>query len=126
MKILKITARILAIIQLILGTIHCSFTPFAMKDIPPGISKVFLTMFLATGLAFIFTGIVLLREVKNMEGINRKNLSLINVTMIYILVVGLLSVIMMWNNPFAWISMVAGVACSAVIFGIQLSARSAP
>lgn len=120
MKILLRTTKIVAIAQIALGTIHCALTPVIMKNIPVEISKVFLFMFLATGLAFIYIGIIMLNEVKRIRTAKVQGFMIINISTGFIIISGIMAVISMSGNPFAWIAFIIGATGAAIIYGRQL------
>ncbi|MBN1953308.1 MAG: hypothetical protein JW801_19030 [Bacteroidales bacterium] len=108
MKLFIRTLRIVGSLELLLGVIHCAFTPFIMRGIPKAIFKPFLFMFLATGMAFIYVGWILIKESNLVKEGKADNLR-IRLTFGFILLAGILAACCMPENPFAWLSLLVAV-----------------
>jgi hypothetical protein len=106
MKAIK-NLKIAGILVLILGIIHICATPLVLHqmNLLPLMQKLcFLFMFVCTGLATILIGWLqyfLARQSK----IDLKSATILKVSIWLMLLIGIGAVATMWNNPFAYISL---------------------
>jgi hypothetical protein len=110
-------SKIAGWLSLALGTIHTCASPLIMKQINIlGMQSgtTFLFMFVATGIACLMAGAVMLvatsKEVRNLRTAN--HIFLISAT--FMLLLGIGAPIAMSDNPFGYISLVTGVFAMAV------------
>jgi len=110
-------SKIAGWLSLALGTIHTCATPMIWKQInisgmPSGTT--FLFMFVATGIACLMAGAVMLmttsKEIRDFSP--SKHIFLISAT--FMLLLGIGAPIAMSDNPFGYISLVTGVFAMAV------------
>lgn len=92
----------------IMGIIHLSVTPFVLKEangMEHELLLVFSFMFVATGLAFLYTGYMLLFLQRHFTALGPSATSALLITTILVLVMGVLGVSMMPTNPFTWLTL---------------------
>ena len=106
--------KITAIAIMCLGIIHdiATYTPLIRGGIlclHPDTQNALLYMSLICGTAFILSGILLFMHLKGLEK-NPILISPILVISIFLAISGLLSVLYMFKNPFAWIALFLNLA----------------
>lgn len=113
----------LAIAIIVLGTIHLAATPMVLPmyntlNINNLLS--FIYMFIATGLAMIFVGWLQFYLLKN--GIRtRHEYQILKISVVFIAILGIGSVATMWNNPFAYISLLLALCETIIISKTRLT-----
>jgi cytochrome bd-type quinol oxidase subunit 2 len=122
MKMKKIIKhyKIVAIAVLILGTIHTLATPLVAKDLSflaKDVLNVFLLMFIATGIAMVYAGILFLYDVKQMKQ-HAAHSSIIPLsTILFTTIVGILACSLGSDNPFTWITLAVGIyGCIVLLY----------
>ena len=108
MKHLKISS----ILVIILGTIHILATPIIVlpmfKTAELMFTLTFLYMFFITGVAIVFVGWLQYYLAKNhAESVTFR--AIFTVSIIFILLIGVGAVATMWNNPFAYLSLLIAI-----------------
>lgn len=103
-----------AIAVLILGIIHdiATFTPLiktGLECLSPADLNAIIYMSLMCGTSFIISGIVLILLLRKLEQI-RFLTSIIMAIGIFLALAGILSIVFMFNNPFAWASLLLNVS----------------
>lgn len=102
-----------AIAVLILGIIHdiATFTPLiktGLECLSPADLNAIIYMSLMCGTSFIISGIVLILLLRKLEQI-RFLTSIIMAIGIFLALAGILSIVFMFDNPFAWASLLLNV-----------------
>lgn len=110
----------IAVAVLILGIIHdtATFTPLikgGLSCLTPDNLRAMIYMSLICGTSFILSGLLLIMLLKKLEQFSFLA-SPIMIIGIFLAVSGILSVIYMFENPFAWIALVLNL----VMFGVTL------
>lgn len=103
-----------AIAILILGIIHdiATFTPLiktGLECLSPADLNAIIYMSLMCGTSFIISGIVLILLLRKLEQ-NPFLTSIIMVIGIFLALAGILSIVFMFDNPFAWVSLLLNVS----------------
>lgn len=103
-----------AIAILILGIIHdiATFTPLiktGLECLSPADLNAIIYMSLMCGTSFIISGIVLILLLRKLEQI-RFLTSIIMAIGIFLALAGILSIVFMFDNPFAWASLLLNVS----------------
>ena len=103
-----------AIAVLILGIIHdiATFTPLiktGLECLSPADLNAIIYMSLMCGTSFIISGIVLILLLRKLEQI-RFLTSIIMAIGIFLALAGILSIVFMFDNPFAWASLLLNVS----------------
>jgi hypothetical protein len=99
--------KIAGILVMLLGVVHCSATPIIFplfKESAP-IDPASVYMFFMVGLSTIFIGWLqyfTIKRVMNDQGF----LTIIKVTLVFMSILGIAAVCSMWNNPFAYLSLI--------------------
>ena len=99
-----------AVCVIALGTIHTLATPVVfsgLRTLPTGDFLAMLCMFLMTGWAVLAIG-VMQRYLLRRLGAHRDFGVLLKATILFMLLVGIVAVATMWDNPFAYLTL--GVA----------------
>jgi len=115
--------KILAIAILILGIIHdiATFTPLikaGLVCLNPGDLAAMIYMSLICGTSFILSGLVLtllLRKVEQYAFLT----SIIVVIGIFLALSGVLSIVFMFDNPFAWIALLLNLSMFFIAIGLK-------
>lgn len=115
--------KIFAIAILILGVIHnvATFTPLirsGLTCLAPGDFKAVMFLSLICGSSFILSGIVLVLLLKKVEQFKFLS-SPILVIGVFLAISGILSVVFMFDNPFAWISFVLNSSMLIISIGLK-------
>lgn len=103
-----------AIAVLILGIIHdiATFTPLiktGLECLSPADLNAIIYMSLMCGTSFIISGIVLILLLRKLEQ-NPFLTSIIMAIGIFLALAGILSIVFMFDNPFAWASLLLNVS----------------
>jgi hypothetical protein len=117
--------KILAIAILILGIIHdiATFTPLikgGLVCLAPGDLNAMIYMSLICGTSFILSGlmlILLLRKVEQYAFLT----SIIVVIGIFLASSGVLSIVYMFDNPFAWIALLLNLSMFMIAIGLKIN-----
>ena len=117
--------KILAIAILILGFIHdiATFTPLikgGLVCLNPGDLNAMIYMSLICGTSFILSGLVLallLRKVEQYAFLT----STILVVGIFLALSGVLSIVYMFDNPFAWIALLVNLSMFIITIGLKIN-----
>ncbi|HBG87731.1 MAG TPA: hypothetical protein DDW62_09300 [Marinilabiliaceae bacterium] len=116
MKTNKLTSlgKAFAIAILILGIIHdiATFTPLiktGLECLSPADLNAIIYMSLMCGTSFIISGIVLILLLRKLEQ-NPFLTSIIMAIGIFLALAGILSIVFMFDNPFAWASLLLNVS----------------
>lgn len=100
--------KIAGILILILGIIHCCATPFILPNSSTFVKDDLLTfiyMFICTGIATMLLG-WLQYYIAKQEKIVRETKVILLVTVALVLIMGIIAVIIMCYNPFAYIFLI--------------------
>lgn len=116
-----------AIAILVLGIIHdiATYTPLIRGGIlclHPDTQNALLYMSLICGASFILSGILLLMLLKMIEQNAYLN-SIILVIGVFLMLSGILSVIYMFNNPFAWIALFLNLTMFIITIRLKMTFR---
>lgn len=117
--------KIFAIAILVLGIIHdiATFTPLikgGLASLAPADLNAMIYMSLVCGTSFILSGVVLALLLKKVEQYAFLT-SAILVIGIFLLLSGLLSVVYMFDNPFAWIALFVNLGMFIIAAGLKIS-----
>ena len=112
-------AKILAIAISILGVVHdiATFTPLIREGLAclsPSDLNAMIYMSLICGTSLILSGWLLLILLKNIKQFSFLNQPILIIG-IFVCANGVLSVMYMFDNPFAWLTLILGVAILAII-----------
>lgn len=115
--------KILSIAIMVLGIIHdvATFTPLikgSLVSLEPESLKAMLYMSLMCGTSLILSGIVLLLLLKQVEQ-HVFLTSLILVIGVFLAVNGILSVVYMFGNPFAWIALLLNLSMFFITISLK-------
>ncbi len=116
--------RILAYSILILGIIHnvATFTPFiqdGLSCLDQGNLKAMMYMSIICGTSFILSGIILIMLLKRIEDFPFLN-SIIFVVGLFLAISGVLSVVYMFDNPFAWVALLLNMSMFIITLGLKV------
>ncbi|HZK03766.1 MAG TPA: hypothetical protein VFC94_05105 [Bacteroidaceae bacterium] len=116
--------KIFAIAILILGIVHgiATFTPLIKNGLDclnPDDFKAMIYMSLICGTSFILSGVVLIMLLKKVEQFVFLN-STIMVIGFFLAVSGILSIIYMFDNPFAWIALLLNLSMLVIAVSIKI------
>lgn len=124
-KILLLTGKVLASIIIVLGVIHniATFTPLIqeglvcllLKDL-----KAVTYTSLICGSSFILSGVLLMVLFRNVEEYPFLNTTIIIIGA-FLAFCGILSVIYMFGNPFAWIALILNNIMFAISIGLKIN-----
>lgn len=97
---------------LALGIVHCLATPLVMQmgfgSLPTPLRNVFLFAFIATGVALALTGYLQLLTLPYLASAHPLAWRVRKLCAIFILALGAAAVIAMYDNPFAYLTLVTG------------------
>ncbi len=130
MKIEKImlTGKILASTIIMLGIVHdtATFSPLIQDDLTclnPGALQAVIYMSLICGTSLILSGILLLTLLKSVKKLPSTTLSLLIIG-IFLFFNGILSVVCMPDNPFAWITLILNAGIFVVTLVLHQKLKS--
>lgn len=114
----------LAIAILILGIIHvvATFSPIikgGLGCLSPGDLKAMVYMSLICGSSFIISGALLINLLKKVEQYVFLTTSIFMIG-VFLAVSGILSIVYMLDNPFAWIALLLNLGMFTVTLGLKL------
>ena len=120
--------KTLAIAIIILGVIHdaATYSPLikgGLSCLDPGNLKAMIYMSLMCGTSLILSGIILFLLINKVELYPFLSLPLL-VTGIFLVINGILSVIYMSDNPFAWIALVLNLSMFVIIVVLKMKTKS--
>ncbi|MHC1774945.1 MAG: hypothetical protein AB9834_05970 [Lentimicrobium sp.] len=126
-KNIILTGRGLAIAIVVLGIIHdaATFSPLiksGLACLDAGNLNAMMYMSLMCGTSLILSGILLYLMLRKVAE-NRVILPMMFVIGVFLALNGILSVVYMFNNPFAWMALVLNMGMIFIIFGIRNSNR---
>jgi hypothetical protein len=109
------------ILILILGVIHCAVTPYIMQRawvslLPPENARVFLYMYLATGVATIFGGWLAMVAAKGLRVGEPLAWALAWRVALFVLFLGIGAAVLMFENPFSHIMLVLSILLAVPVF----------
>ncbi|RPH93066.1 hypothetical protein EHM69_11310 [candidate division KSB1 bacterium] len=109
------------ILIMVLGIIHCAATPFVMKSgwmslLMPEQTRVFLFMYIAAGLATIFGGWMATIAGRGLRIGEPLAWAIAWRSALFMLVLGIGSASLMFNNPFAHIMLVLSILLAVPVF----------
>jgi hypothetical protein len=115
--------KILAIAILILGIIHdiATFTPLingGLGCLSPDDYKAMIYMSLICGTSFILSGAVLILLLKKVEQYEFLTLTILIIS-VFLAVSGVLSVVFMFQNPFAWTALLLTLSMLIITIGLK-------
>ena len=96
---------------IVLGTVHLGFTPIICKDLSCldfNNRLVFIFMFIATGIGIILPGIIVWLLIHKSDIITPSCGLIAYICSIETMVTGILAIITMFNNPFAYLMFIFG------------------
>jgi len=113
-----------AVAILILGIIHdiATFTPLikgGLACLTPGDLNAMIYMSLICGSSFILSGVVLILLLKKVEQFAFL-LSTILLIGVFLAISGILSIVYMFDNPFAWIALLLNLSMFIITIGLKL------
>lgn len=116
---LILIAKIIAIAILILGVVHdiATFTPLIQEGLTclsPSDLNAMIYMSLVCGTSLILSGLLLLILLRKLTQFPFLNQSILIIA-VFVCINGILSVIYMFDNPFAWLTLILGMAILAII-----------
>lgn len=116
--------KIFATAILILGIIHdiATFTPLikgGLSCLTPGALNAMIYMSLICGTSFILTGVVLIFLLKKVEQFIFLSSTILLIG-VFLAVSGILSIVYMFDNPFAWIALLLNLSMFIVTIGLKL------
>lgn len=98
---------------IILGIIHLSAAfiiyPQIKHMLPSGESLTFLDMFLSTGIAVVFAGILIIYSSRSLKNSEQWAWNISLASGLFMLLLGVASVVFMYDNPFAYLTVVLAV-----------------
>ncbi len=120
--------KISAIFILLLGIIHTFFAAFALEPLLVGINKdlkmTMYFMFIASGLAIIFSGTLSLY----IAGLSKTTLNLIalilHLNTLFLILLGILAILFMFTNPFSYLTLLAAVFHAVSVFNLKKETRN--
>ena len=117
--------KILAIAILILGIIHdiATFTPLikgVLTCLPSGDLNAMIYMSLICGSSFILSGLILVLLLKKVEQFAFL-LSPILLIGVFLAISGFLSIVYMFDNPFAWIALLLNICMFFIVIGLKIN-----
>lgn len=115
--------KILAIAILILGIIHdiATFTLLikgGLNCLSPGDFKAMIYMSLVCGTSFILSGFVLTLLLKKVEQFVFLTSTILLIG-VFLAVSGVLSIVYMFDNPFAWIALLLNLSMFIITVGLK-------
>ncbi len=119
------TGKVFAIAILLLGVIHdiATFTPL-IKDglncLTSDKLNAMIYMSIMCGTSLILSGIVLFMLLKKVEQFRFLSSTILLIG-IFLLISGILSIIYMSDNPFAWIALLLNLCMFIITIGIKLN-----
>jgi hypothetical protein len=126
MKINKLISlgKIFAIAVLILGIIHAiaTFTPLikgGLACLTLGDLNAMIYMSLICGVSFILSEAVLIELLKKVEQFTFLSSSIFLIG-VFLAISGILSVVYMFDNPFAWIALLLNLSMFTITIGLKL------
>lgn len=116
--------KILATAIIILGIIHdfASFTPLikgGLGCLSPDDFKAMIYMSLICGTSFILSGFILILLLKKVEQYKFLTSTILFIG-VFLAVSGILSIVYMFNNPFAWIALLLNLSMFIITIGLKL------
>ena len=122
------TGKVLAILIVLLGVVHdvATFSPLIQGDLTCLNSEALhavIYMSLICGTSLILSGILLLILLKSAKKIPSLTHPML-ITGFFLLFNGILSVVCMHNNPFAWIALFLNTAIFLVTLALRLKIKS--
>jgi len=116
--------KIFAIAILILGIIHdiATFTPLikgGLACLTPGDLNAMIYMSLICGTSFILSGLVLVLLLKKVEQFSFLSSTILLIG-VFLAISGLLSVIYMFDNPFAWIALLLNLIMFVITISLKM------
>lgn len=120
---LVLFGKFIAVTILILGIIHdvATFTPLikgGLSCLTPSNFKAMIYMSLICGTAFILSGLIIIILLRRIEQYTFL-ISPILVFGIFLAISGILSIVYMFNNPFAWIAFLLNTTMFAIAIGLK-------
>lgn len=117
--------KIFAIAILILGIIHdiATFTPLikgGLVCLSPGNLKAMIYMSLICGTSFILSGLVLTLLLRKVEQYVFLTSTIVMIG-IFLALSGVLSIVYMFDNPFAWIALLLNLGMFIIAIGIKIN-----
>ena len=107
--------RIAGWLVVALGAIHIAATPLVYPT-HAGDDLTFLYMFLATGVAVIFAGLVVLFAARGWQRGERWAWAILLRTGVFLLLLGVGAVITMADNPFAYVMLILAVVAALPVW----------
>lgn len=105
--------RISGIFCMILGTIHTIFAIFflghLLRDVKFDLKLTMYYMFIVTGIAIILNGIITLYISKFEKQFLQKTIKILLLNTSFMIFAGTLAVALMYDNPFAYLTLLAGI-----------------
>jgi hypothetical protein len=116
--------KIFAIAILILGVIHdvATFTPLikgGLACLTPGDLNAMIYMSLICGTSFILSGLVLLLLLKKVEQFSFLTSTILLIG-VFLALSGILSVVYMFDNPFAWLALLLNLIMFVITIGLKM------
>jgi len=126
MKINRLVSlgKIIAIAILILGIIHdiATFTPLikgGLSCLSPGDFNAVIYMSLICGTSFILSGVVLVLLLQKVEQFVFLTPTILLLGM-FLAASGILSIVYMFDNPFAWIALILNLSMFIIAIALKL------
>lgn len=116
--------KLFAIAILILGIIHdiATFTPLikgGLACLNPGNLNAMIYMSLICGTSFILSGLILVLLLKKVEQFNFLSLTILLIG-VFLALSGILAVVYMFNNPFAWLALILNLSMFILTIGLKM------
>lgn len=116
--------KVFAIAILVLGIIHdvATFTPLikgGLACLTPDNLNAMIYMSLICGTSFIFSGLILVLLLKKVEQFDFLSSPILLIG-IFLAISGILSIVYMFDNPFAWIALLLNLSVFIIIVGLKL------
>lgn len=101
-------------LTLLLGIIHCSLTSFiyhhmGIDQLAAVNAKVFIWLYVITGISYIFAGFMTIYCSIGLNNAEPWAWDIIRITLVFILIGEISSVVMLQGNPFAYLSLIIGL-----------------
>lgn len=124
---IMLIGKILAFSIVMLGAVHdtATFSPLIQDDLTclkPEALHAVIYMSLICGTSLILCGILLLILLKSAEKFPSLTLPLL-ITGIFLFFNGILSVVCMYNNPFAWIALILNAGIFLITLALRLKIK---
>lgn len=120
--------KIFTIAILILGIIHdiATFTPLikgGLACLNPGDLNAMIYMSLICGTSFILSGLILVLLLKKVEQFVFLSSPILLIG-VFLAISGILSIVYMFDNPFAWIALLLNLSMFIITIGLKLKLDS--